>query len=107
VVARDDQDEQAEEDGRQGVEEQSENDRQPVAGFHEAEERHVLAPEQTRQRADAIPIAPRAAKTRIKSPAFRPNRLTGASSTVPTTPDPTKLSRKSVPIVGTTEKYAP
>ena len=38
---------------------------------------------------------------------FRPSRLTGAISTAPTTPDPMKLSRNSVPIVGTTEKYAP
>jgi hypothetical protein len=38
---------------------------------------------------------------------YRPNRLTGAINTTPTTPAPTKLSRKSVPIVGTTEKYAP
>jgi hypothetical protein len=54
----------------------------------------------------AIPIAPRAAPTRIRSPKPRPNRRTGAASTTPTTPDPMKLSRNSVPIVGTYEKYA-
>jgi hypothetical protein len=46
----------------------------------------------------AMLIAPSAAATRIASPAFRPSRRTGAISVTPTTPDPMKLSRKSVPI---------
>jgi hypothetical protein len=50
----------------------------------------------------AIPIPARAAETRIRSPTSRPSRRTGAISTTPTTPVPMKLSRKRVPIVGTT-----
>ncbi len=52
----------------------------------------------------AIPIAPSAASARIRSPSRWPSSRTGANSTTPTTPAPMKLSRKSVPIVGTTEK---
>jgi hypothetical protein len=51
-----------------------------------------------------IPIAPTAASERMRSPRRLPSRRTGASSIAPTMPAPMKLSRKSVPIVGTTRK---
>src|SRR6266568_1715176 len=47
--ARHDQDEHSEKDSRQGVEDQGEDDCEPVAGFHEAEQRPVFADEQTRE----------------------------------------------------------
>ncbi len=52
-------------------------------------------------------VAATAARARMRSPTRWPSRLTGANNATPVTAEPMKLSRKSVPIVGTTEKYAP
>ena len=48
----DDQKEDAEKERRQNVEEQGEDDGEPVAGLHEAEEGHLLADEQTDERSE-------------------------------------------------------
>jgi hypothetical protein len=55
VVPAHGENERAEEHGRRRVEDEGENDRQPVAGLHEAEERRVLAYEQARKRSDGDP----------------------------------------------------
>src|SRR6266516_4165647 len=47
--ARHDQDEHSEKDSRQAVEDEGEDDCEPVARFHEAEQRPVFADEQTRE----------------------------------------------------------
>ena len=76
MLAGDEQDEQAEKNSREGVEKESENDRQPVAGLHEAEERHVLADEQARERSDRDPDGPEGGQnfTQVVSQALMPFR---------------------------------
>jgi hypothetical protein len=54
--------------------------------------------------ATAMPVS--AARTRIASARRTRSRPVGASSTRPAAPAPITFSRKSVPIVGTAEKYA-
>ena len=50
--------EDSEEGGRQGVEDQREDDCETVARLHEAEERRVLADEQAREQSERDPRVP-------------------------------------------------
>ena len=69
----------------------------PKSGVYSLISRLTSDPERDADRASAASDEDQVAE----APA---ERRTGANSTTPTTPAPMKLSRKSVPIVGTTEK---